>query len=190
MFKNGVNSLFKIQSWRDLEKRVFRVFLSGYVVVLYTGRISNSWQVWRISLRTLGSDKSLGCSPALNIRIFSLGSSIAMWFLAGSEVLPLGSIWQWLSQEVVGVVWIGVCCTEWPQKLASPFVHQSLSKIGNWFYRHGPRRWVTEYASSIRPFQRQKNGREAFLAIIAQFARPDKWQDTCGHRKHTSHPFW
>jgi hypothetical protein len=34
----------------------------------------------------------------------------------------------------------------------------------------------TEYAASIRPFQRRKNGRDAFLAIISQFAGPDKWQ--------------
>jgi hypothetical protein len=34
----------------------------------------------------------------------------------------------------------------------------------------------TEYAASIRPYQRRKNGRDAFFAIISQFAGPDKWQ--------------
>jgi len=34
----------------------------------------------------------------------------------------------------------------------------------------------TQYASSIRPFSRAKNGREAYLALKRQYAGTDKWQ--------------
>lgn len=34
----------------------------------------------------------------------------------------------------------------------------------------------TQYASSIRPFSRAKNGREAYLALKRQYAGKDKWQ--------------
>ena len=34
----------------------------------------------------------------------------------------------------------------------------------------------TQYASSIRPFSRAKNGREAYLALKRQYAGRDKWQ--------------
>ena len=36
---------------------------------------------------------------------------------------------------------------------------------------------TTQYASSIRPFARTKNGRGAYLALIAQYAGKDKWQE-------------
>ena len=34
----------------------------------------------------------------------------------------------------------------------------------------------THYAASIKPFQRQKDGRAAWLAIVAQYAGKDKWE--------------
>jgi hypothetical protein len=34
----------------------------------------------------------------------------------------------------------------------------------------------TGYAASIKPFQRQKNGRAAWLAIVGQYAGDDKWR--------------
>ena len=34
----------------------------------------------------------------------------------------------------------------------------------------------TTYAASIKPFQRAKNGRGAFLAMISQYAGEDKWR--------------
>lgn len=34
----------------------------------------------------------------------------------------------------------------------------------------------TQYAASIKPFQRAKNGRGAWLAIISQYAGQDKWE--------------
>ena len=34
----------------------------------------------------------------------------------------------------------------------------------------------TSYAASISPFQRSKNGRDAFMAIVNQYAGVDKWQ--------------
>ncbi len=34
----------------------------------------------------------------------------------------------------------------------------------------------TGYAASIKPFQRQKNGRAAWLAIVGQYAGEDKWR--------------
>ena len=34
---------------------------------------------------------------------------------------------------------------------------------------------ATNYAALIKPFQRAKNGHEAFKAIINQFAGVDKW---------------
>ena len=34
----------------------------------------------------------------------------------------------------------------------------------------------TPYADSIKPFQRQKNGRDAFLALTGQYAGQDKWE--------------
>ena len=33
----------------------------------------------------------------------------------------------------------------------------------------------TQYASSIKPYQRNKNGRDAWLAIVRQYAGKDKW---------------
>ena len=35
---------------------------------------------------------------------------------------------------------------------------------------------VTTYANSIKPYQRKKDGREAFLALIRQYASTDKWE--------------
>ena len=35
---------------------------------------------------------------------------------------------------------------------------------------------TTQYASSIRPFSRRKDGREAYLALKRQYAGKDKWQ--------------
>ena len=35
---------------------------------------------------------------------------------------------------------------------------------------------ATQYASSIRPFSRKKDGREAYLALKKQYAGKDKWQ--------------
>ena len=35
---------------------------------------------------------------------------------------------------------------------------------------------ATQYASSIRPFSRRKDGREAYLALKRQYAGKDKWQ--------------
>ena len=35
---------------------------------------------------------------------------------------------------------------------------------------------TTQYASSIRPFSRRKDGREAYLALKKQYAGKDKWQ--------------
>ena len=35
---------------------------------------------------------------------------------------------------------------------------------------------TTIYAASIKPFQRQKNGRGAWLAMLGQYAGADKWQ--------------
>jgi hypothetical protein len=34
----------------------------------------------------------------------------------------------------------------------------------------------TSYAASIKPFQRTKNGRGAWLAMVAQYAGEDKWR--------------
>ena len=34
----------------------------------------------------------------------------------------------------------------------------------------------TPFADSIKPFQQQKNGREAFMALSKQYAGPDKWE--------------
>ena len=33
----------------------------------------------------------------------------------------------------------------------------------------------TSYAASIKPFQRMKNGRDAYLALVGQYAGKDKW---------------
>jgi len=33
----------------------------------------------------------------------------------------------------------------------------------------------TQYASSIKPYQHNKNGRDAWLAIVRQYAGKDKW---------------
>ena len=35
---------------------------------------------------------------------------------------------------------------------------------------------TTSYAASIKPFQRQKNGRSAWLALTSQYAGQDKWE--------------
>ena len=35
----------------------------------------------------------------------------------------------------------------------------------------------TQYAASIRPFARRKNGRSAYLALVTQYAGKDKWQE-------------
>ena len=34
----------------------------------------------------------------------------------------------------------------------------------------------TSYLASIKPFQRRRNGRDAFMAIKSQYASRDKWQ--------------
>ena len=34
----------------------------------------------------------------------------------------------------------------------------------------------TTYAASIKPFQRTRNGREAWLALLNQYAGNDKWE--------------
>ena len=34
----------------------------------------------------------------------------------------------------------------------------------------------TTYAASIKPFQRKKNGRAAYLALVSQYAGDDKWE--------------
>lgn len=34
----------------------------------------------------------------------------------------------------------------------------------------------TQYADSIKPFQKSKNGRDAFVALSMQYAGADKWE--------------
>ena len=45
----------------------------------------------------------------------------------------------------------------------------------------------TAYAGSIKPFQRRKNGRGAFLAITAQYAGRDKWEAELKHQDDLLH---
>jgi hypothetical protein len=35
---------------------------------------------------------------------------------------------------------------------------------------------ATSYAASIKPFQKMKNGRDAWLALSNQYAGEDKWE--------------
>jgi hypothetical protein len=46
---------------------------------------------------------------------------------------------------------------------------------------------TTSYAASIKPFQRTKNGRAAWLALTGQYAGPDKWEAEIKHQEQLLH---
>jgi len=46
---------------------------------------------------------------------------------------------------------------------------------------------TTSYAASIKPFQRRKNGRGAWLALIQQYAGEDKWRAELKHQDDLLH---
>jgi hypothetical protein len=45
----------------------------------------------------------------------------------------------------------------------------------------------TQYAASIRPFARRKNGRGAYLALVTQYAGKDKWQEEIKKQENFIH---
>ena len=47
----------------------------------------------------------------------------------------------------------------------------------------------TQYAATIKPFQRTKNGRGAFLALMTQYAGVDKWQAVIKSNEHIIHNY-
>jgi hypothetical protein len=46
---------------------------------------------------------------------------------------------------------------------------------------------TTSYAASIKPFQRTKNGRAAWLALTGQYAGPEKWEAEIKHQEQLLH---
>ena len=46
---------------------------------------------------------------------------------------------------------------------------------------------ATSYAASIKPFQRAKNGRGAWLALTGQYAGPDKWESEIKRQEQLLH---
>jgi len=46
---------------------------------------------------------------------------------------------------------------------------------------------VTSYAASIKPYQRTKNGRDAWLALASQYAGKDKWEAEIKHHEQLLH---
>ena len=50
---------------------------------------------------------------------------------------------------------------------------------------------TTQYASSIKPFQRKKDGRGAWTALVTQYAGKDKWQaEILRQEKMIHHGVW
>jgi hypothetical protein len=46
---------------------------------------------------------------------------------------------------------------------------------------------ATSYAASIKPYQRTKNGRDAWLALFNQYAGKDKWEAEIKHHEQLMH---
>jgi hypothetical protein len=46
---------------------------------------------------------------------------------------------------------------------------------------------ATSYAASIKPFQRTKNGRDAWLALTNQYAGKDKWESKITRHEQLLH---
>jgi hypothetical protein len=73
---------------------------------------------------------------------------------------------------------IGIQATGAPHSTEHKAIKTELSREDNLsvYYKLEEATRATSYAASIKPYQRTKNGREAWLALSDQYAGKDKWE--------------